>query len=106
VFISTLIKHFKDRCRTLTETEALKMPLIEGPSREALAALLARTNYEVDVTVGQRKYGGPPPGWDAATMKKPTHEVGGVRYLHHFSCSVLCVTRACYVLRGRTRAYL
>ena len=27
-------------------------------------AILERTGYSLDVTTGQRKYGGPPPGWD------------------------------------------
>jgi hypothetical protein len=28
---------------------------------------LERTGYTLDVTTGQRKYGGPPPGWDGPT---------------------------------------
>ena len=29
-----------------------------------LQEILERTGYSFDVTTGQRKYGGPPPGWD------------------------------------------
>ena len=29
-------------------------------------AILDRTGYSLDVTTGQRKYGGPPPGWDGS----------------------------------------
>lgn len=31
-----------------------------------LKEILERTGYELDVTVGQRKYGGPPPGDDGS----------------------------------------
>ncbi|PRD18194.1 UNVERIFIED_CONTAM: Heterogeneous nuclear ribonucleoprotein R [Trichonephila clavipes] len=30
-------------------------------------AILDRTGYTLDVTTGQRKYGGPPPNWDKAS---------------------------------------
>lgn len=30
-------------------------------------SILERTGYTLDVTTGQRKYGGPPPGWDGPT---------------------------------------
>ena len=29
-----------------------------------IKALLERTGYTLDITSGQRKYGGPPPGWE------------------------------------------
>lgn len=29
-----------------------------------LQEILERTGYSFDVTTGQRKYGGPPPGWE------------------------------------------
>ena len=31
---------------------------------EKMKSILMRTGYSLDVTPGQRKYGGPPPGWD------------------------------------------
>lgn len=31
-----------------------------------LQEILDRTGYTLDVTTGQRKYGGPPPQWDGA----------------------------------------
>jgi len=34
------------------------------PNEERINALLERTGYSLDVTTGQRKYGGPPPGWN------------------------------------------
>lgn len=36
----------------------------KGPDEEKIKLILDRTGYSLDVTTGQRKYGGPPPGWD------------------------------------------
>lgn len=35
----------------------------KGPDEDKIRAILDRTGYSLDVTTGQRKYGGPPPGW-------------------------------------------
>ncbi|UYV77199.1 HNRNPR [Cordylochernes scorpioides] len=35
----------------------------KGPDEAKIKAILDRTGYRLDVTTGQRKYGGPPPGW-------------------------------------------
>lgn len=32
-----------------------------------LQSILDRTGYTLDVTTGQRKYGGPPPNWEGPT---------------------------------------
>ncbi|RWS15544.1 heterogeneous nuclear ribonucleoprotein Q-like isoform X3 [Dinothrombium tinctorium] len=37
-----------------------------GPDEAKLKAILDRTGYTLDVTSGQRKYGGPPPDWEGA----------------------------------------
>lgn len=34
-----------------------------GPDEAKIKEILDRTGYSLDVTTGQRKYGGPPPGW-------------------------------------------
>ncbi|XP_068625921.1 heterogeneous nuclear ribonucleoprotein Q-like isoform X2 [Battus philenor] len=39
----------------------------KGPDEEKIKQILARTGYSLDVTTGQRKYGGPPPGWEGGT---------------------------------------
>jgi len=39
-----------------------------------LQEILERTGYSLDVTTGQRKYGGPPPGFDC-TQPGAGHEV-------------------------------
>lgn len=35
----------------------------KGPDEDKIRAILDRTGYSLDVTTGQRKYGGPPPDW-------------------------------------------
>ncbi|XP_013142289.1 PREDICTED: heterogeneous nuclear ribonucleoprotein R-like isoform X2 [Papilio polytes] len=40
---------------------------VKGPDEEKIKQILARTGYSLDVTTGQRKYGGPPPGWEGGT---------------------------------------
>ncbi|XP_037951722.1 heterogeneous nuclear ribonucleoprotein R isoform X2 [Teleopsis dalmanni] len=40
---------------------------IKGPDEEKIRKILERTGYSLDVTTGQRKYGGPPPNWDGPT---------------------------------------
>ncbi|XP_013416723.1 heterogeneous nuclear ribonucleoprotein Q [Lingula anatina] len=37
-----------------------------GPDEAKLKEILDRTGYSLDVTTGQRKYGGPPPDWEGA----------------------------------------
>lgn len=36
----------------------------KGPDEEKIKEILDRTGYKLDVTTGQRKYGGPPPDWE------------------------------------------
>lgn len=38
-------------------------PIGKGPDEEKIKQILERTGYSLDVTTGQRKYGGPPPNW-------------------------------------------
>ncbi|KAK9879000.1 hypothetical protein WA026_003815 [Henosepilachna vigintioctopunctata] len=41
-------------------------PATKGPDEEKIKQILDRTGYTLDVTTGQRKYGGPPPDWDGS----------------------------------------
>jgi heterogeneous nuclear ribonucleoprotein R len=36
----------------------------KGPDEDKIKEILNRTGYKLDVTTGQRKYGGPPPEWE------------------------------------------
>lgn len=48
----------------------------KGPDPDKIKEILDRTGYTLDVTTGQRKYGGPPPGWDEnETPPGSGHEV-------------------------------
>ena len=49
----------KSRYQRTSQASTTKM----GPDGEKLSNILSRTGYKLDVTAGQRKYGGPPPGW-------------------------------------------
>ncbi|XP_070143564.1 heterogeneous nuclear ribonucleoprotein Q isoform X8 [Drosophila kikkawai] len=37
---------------------------VKGPDEDKIKKILERTGYTLDVTTGQRKYGGPPPDWE------------------------------------------
>lgn len=39
----------------------------KAPDEDKIKAILDRTGYTLDVTTGQRKYGGPPPNWEKPT---------------------------------------
>ncbi|XP_070190681.1 heterogeneous nuclear ribonucleoprotein R-like isoform X2 [Littorina saxatilis] len=47
----------------------------KGPDQAKLQEILDRTGYSLDVTTGQRKYGGPPPDWDDKPQPGAGHEV-------------------------------
>jgi heterogeneous nuclear ribonucleoprotein Q len=46
----------------------------KGPDPDKIKEILDRSGYTLDVTTGQRKYGGPPPDWDGP-QPGPGHEV-------------------------------
>ena len=46
-----------------------------GPDEQKLQEILSRTGYPLDVTVGQRKYGGPPPEAEYQNQPGPGHEL-------------------------------
>ena len=56
-------------------------PMTVGPSKEQLEKIL-QNGYTLDITTGQRKYGGPPPDWEGAAPGNG-HEVGLPIVVHH-----------------------
>ena len=42
----------------------------KGPDEDKIKEILDRTGYTLDVTTGQRKFGGPPPGWEGEPPSK------------------------------------
>uniref|UniRef100_A0A0N5AEK6 Heterogeneous nuclear ribonucleoprotein Q n=1 Tax=Syphacia muris TaxID=451379 RepID=A0A0N5AEK6_9BILA len=63
-FIMSTVRNFRDKVRQVGSAAALSQPLINGPSVEKIKEILNRTGYLLEVTQGQRKYGGPPPDWE------------------------------------------
>ncbi|KAL8566961.1 hypothetical protein ACOMHN_059761 [Nucella lapillus] len=58
-FLCGQMKSFKAKNKSGAAGQAVK-----GPDSAKLQEILDRTGYTLDVTTGQRKYGGPPPGCD------------------------------------------
>ena len=59
-YICGLMKSYRAKVRTAEETGLEYV----GPDPEKIKQLIERTKYRLTVTPGQRKYGGPPPGWE------------------------------------------
>ncbi|KAH9381504.1 hypothetical protein HPB48_005521 [Haemaphysalis longicornis] len=57
----------------------------KGPDEDKIRAILDRTGYSLDVTTGQRKYGGPPPGWTGSQPSSgcelDNHEIRKGKYI-------------------------
>ncbi|KAF1769772.1 hypothetical protein GCK72_001589 [Caenorhabditis remanei] len=64
LYVTSLIRSFKDRCRQQGANAVTSGKLINGPELESLKKMLEDTGYQLEVTIGQRKVGGPPPDWD------------------------------------------
>ncbi|GMR53480.1 hypothetical protein PMAYCL1PPCAC_23675 [Pristionchus mayeri] len=76
-YLMSVMRNLRDRVRQLGATFVLSKNLIGGPVIEEISSILDRTGYKLEVTVGQRKYGGPPPDWEGAPTGPGTngHEV-------------------------------
>lgn len=76
-FLMSIMRNFRDKVRQLGTQVALSQPLINGPSKEKIKEILDRTGYSMEVTTGQRKYGGPPPDWEGPPTGPPGsgHEI-------------------------------
>ena len=51
------------------------LAVAKAPDESRIRAILERTRYTLDVTTGQRKYGGPPPDWGDQPPPGPGCEV-------------------------------
>ncbi|XP_069949529.1 heterogeneous nuclear ribonucleoprotein R isoform X13 [Cherax quadricarinatus] len=61
-YLCGVMKTYRQRKQYNTDSMAVNPG--KGPNEENLKAILDRSGYTLDVTTGQRKYGGPPPHWE------------------------------------------
>lgn len=59
-YLMSVMKNFRDRVRELGASQAVQLPLIPGPDPANIKSIIDRTGYQLEVTVGQRKYHNPP----------------------------------------------
>lgn len=65
-YLCGVMKTYRQKSRSgQTSAPPVQSP-VKGPDEEKIKAILERTGYTLDVTTGQRKYGGPPPNWGDA----------------------------------------
>ncbi|XP_055627490.1 heterogeneous nuclear ribonucleoprotein R isoform X6 [Toxorhynchites rutilus septentrionalis] len=68
-YLCGVMKTYRQKSRA--SQQGLPTPAItvqaKGPDEDKIKAILERTGYTLDVTTGQRKYGGPPPNWEGNT---------------------------------------
>ncbi|CAO1431202.1 unnamed protein product [Diamesa tonsa] len=67
-YLCGVMKTYRQKSRA--SQQGLPTPPItvqaKGPDEDKIKQILERTGYTLDVTTGQRKYGGPPPNWESA----------------------------------------
>ncbi|KAK6169684.1 hypothetical protein SNE40_020680 [Patella caerulea] len=68
-FLCGQMKTFRQKSK-----QGAQPALAKGPDEAKLKEILDRTGYSLDITTGQRKYGGPPPDCDGV-QPGPGHEV-------------------------------
>ncbi|XP_072949898.1 heterogeneous nuclear ribonucleoprotein Q isoform X1 [Epargyreus clarus] len=68
-YLCGVMKTYRQKSRAGAQGAPALAPSVQvkGPDEEKIKQILARTGYTLDVTTGQRKYGGPPPGWEGGT---------------------------------------
>lgn len=65
-FLCGVMKTYREKNRQKAQGHTPGTEAVSGPNEEKIKALLDRTGYTLDITTGQRKYGGPPPNWEGA----------------------------------------
>jgi len=64
-YLCGVMKTYRQKSRSgQSNTPVAQSSAIKGPDEEKIKSILARTGYSLDVTTGQRKYGGPPPNFE------------------------------------------
>lgn len=64
-FLCGVMKTYREKNRQKAQGQlSAGSDASKGPDEAKIKALLDRSGYTLDITTGQRKYGGPPPGWE------------------------------------------
>ncbi|XP_058058040.1 heterogeneous nuclear ribonucleoprotein R isoform X3 [Anopheles bellator] len=68
-FLCGVMKTYRQKVRATQQGQPTPPVTVQakGPDEDKIKAILERTGYTLDVTTGQRKYGGPPPNWEGNT---------------------------------------
>ncbi|XP_037296753.1 heterogeneous nuclear ribonucleoprotein R isoform X1 [Manduca sexta] len=68
-YLCGVMKTYRQKSRAGVQGAPALAPSVQvkGPDEDKIKQILVRTGYTLDVTTGQRKYGGPPPGWEGGT---------------------------------------
>ncbi|XP_076476922.1 synaptotagmin binding cytoplasmic RNA interacting protein isoform X4 [Bombus vancouverensis nearcticus] len=64
-YLCGVMKTYRQKSRAGQGTGTSTAP--KAPDEDKIKMILERTGYPLDVTTGQRKYGGPPPNWEGPT---------------------------------------
>ncbi|XP_018394697.1 PREDICTED: heterogeneous nuclear ribonucleoprotein R isoform X2 [Cyphomyrmex costatus] len=64
-YLCGVMKTYRQKSRAGQGTGTSTTP--KAPDEDKIKLILERTGYPLDVTTGQRKYGGPPPDWEGPT---------------------------------------
>lgn len=75
-FLCGVMKTYVTKSSSVGEPPNVEMPSQADETK--VKALLDRTGYTLDITSGQRKYGGPPPGWQGPVPGTAGNEVSKV----------------------------
>lgn len=85
------MRNFRDRIRAQGAQTVMASKLINGPDPTKMTEILKRTGYTLEITVGQRKYGGPCPDWDGPPTG-PAGQGHEVRALVPFALCMVYLT--------------
>jgi Q family heterogeneous nuclear ribonucleoprotein R len=75
-YLCGLIKTYRqiNKMAAVTKTSGETKPRTLKPDEAKIKEILERTGYTLDVSTGQRRYGGPPPNWEGP-QPGPGHEI-------------------------------
>lgn len=77
-YLMAVMKNFRDRIHSMGAQSAITLPLIPGPKLEAIQAIINRTGYQLEVTVGQRKYHNPAPSNNGESTETDENAVDSI----------------------------